>query len=212
MDAVRRSFDCELRSENDDYGFDENLHGGGREQACCSRCLVPGVAEVVGALAVDEEDTLGDPNLAAGVVLRVQRVDAARSDHNVVDVASTRPDWHGVDDVPAIGELAQTTSNLLFAVSTDSPCALVGVDAKNSRQERLHWGLFSSFDRLSTRVLSGLVAREVDPRVCGVAAHPASPMGTSRAGDTAGTTSCALRSFAVTSVPRSSVESRAINT
>ena len=60
-----------------------------------------GVAQVGDDVAVDAHLSRGDPDLLAGVVLRVQRPQAARSDQQVVDVRPLVADGDRVQDVPA---------------------------------------------------------------------------------------------------------------
>jgi hypothetical protein len=69
------------------------------------------------------------------VVLGVGGEDSAWADDQVVDVGAAVSDGDGVDEPPAwvlLGDLGELCGDLLFAVGTDAPGALVGVYAEGA--------------------------------------------------------------------------------
>ncbi|GAA1511069.1 hypothetical protein BJ978_001561 [Agromyces terreus] len=83
--------------DDDDYRGDGHRSSGrGREALRRPLRLELGVAQVVGALPVHEQALGADPDLLALVVLDVDREDARRPDHYMIDVARARSDRHGV--------------------------------------------------------------------------------------------------------------------
>jgi hypothetical protein len=89
--------------------------------------LVTGVADVGHPLPVDHERGAAHPDPLVRVVLRVDRVDAARSDDEVVDVGAVVADRDGVQRAPGVRQLLQTGGDEPFPLRADAPRSLVGV-------------------------------------------------------------------------------------
>ena len=64
-----------------------------------------GLLQVLGLLAVHHERVLRHPDTAPTMILRVECEHSGRADYDMVDVALSRADGHGVDDVPTGAQL-----------------------------------------------------------------------------------------------------------
>ena len=123
--------------DQNDYGSSVDRQSRDRRECSCDALrLEPGVAEVVGLLAADEQSLAADPDAGILVELRVDREDARCADDDVIDIASTLSDRDGVQDGPPGPELGQLLRDLQFAECTEVPGARVVRERRSTEQTR----------------------------------------------------------------------------
>lgn len=100
-----------------------------------------------------------DPHVPPRVILGVDREDARWSDDDVIDVGVLVSDRDGVDDMPALAEPLQPTSDRHLARRADPERTLVRVNPENPGNEGLHRSRSSKLFGLLKHCLARFVGR-----------------------------------------------------